>query len=101
MKRITFSRANMLALALLAIASTAAAAPQTPSAQGVPARITVTAVAREKGQEPPNLSKDDFLIYQGHDRRRVLDFVRQSDANNKLDLYILIDEAIESDVTLD
>lgn len=89
------------ALALLPLISFAAAAQQKPAAEGVPVRITVTAVAREKSQEPPPLSKDDFLIYQGHDRRRVLDAVRQSGDNNKLDLYILVDEAIDTDVTLD
>jgi len=100
MNLITFRRTHALALALLTIASTAAAAPQAPAAEGVPVRITVTAVAREKGQEPPALKKEDFLIYQGRDRRRVLDFVRQSGDNNKLDFYILIDEAIQTDVTL-
>ncbi len=101
MKLITFKRAGVLTLALGAIAFTAAAAPQTPMAAGVPVRITVTAVSREKGQEPPELKKDDFLIYQNHQRRRVLDILRTSGQNDKLDLYIVVDEAIQTDVTLD
>jgi hypothetical protein len=101
MKLIKFSRAHSLALALVTIASTAAAVPQAPGAEGVPVRITVTAEARQKGQEPPNLAKEDFLIHQGHERRRVLEAVRQSGEKNKLDLYILIDENIQSDVSLD
>lgn len=101
MKLITVSRAPALTLALLTIASTAAAAQQTPAAEGVLVRITVTAVSREKGQEPPALKKDDFLIYQNHQRRRVLDFVRQSGDNNKLDLYIVVDDAVRTDITLD
>jgi len=101
MKLITFSPAYALTLALFTFASTAAAVPQAPAGEGVPVRITVTAVSREKGQQPPNLSKADFLIYQNHKRRAVLDVVREAGENNKLDLYILIDEAIQTDVTLD
>jgi hypothetical protein len=89
-----------LPLALLALLSSGAAAAQAPAGEGVPVRITVTAVEREKGQEPPALAKEDFLIHQGHERRRVLSAVRQQGAENKLDLYIVIDEAIQSDVSL-
>lgn len=89
-----------LPLALAAMLSCGAVAAQAPAPEGVPVRITVTAVSREKGQEPPPLSKDDFLIYQRHDRRPVIDAVRQSGDNNKLDLYIVVDEAISSEVTL-
>ena len=101
MKLITVNRASLSTLALFTIASTAAAAPQAPAAEGVPVRITVTAVSREKGQEPPELKKDDFLIYQNHQRRPVLDFVRQSGDNNKLDVYVVVDDAVQTDVTLD
>jgi hypothetical protein len=87
-------------LALLTVFSAAAAAQQKPAAEGVPVRITVTAVSREKGQEPPPLSKADFLVYQDRDRRPVLNSVRQDGEANKLDLYILVDDSIASDVTL-
>jgi hypothetical protein len=89
-----------LPLALIAVLSSGAAAAQAPAAEGVPVRITVTAVAKEKGQEPPALTKNDVLIYQHHERRPVLDAVRQAGDNNKLDLYILIDENIDENVTL-
>jgi len=103
MKRTTFQQLCGAALALVLAAgyAWAAAEPQAPAATGVPIRITVTAVAKHKGGEPPALSKQDFLVYQSHERRAVLDAVRQSGENNKLDLCILVDEAIESDVTLD
>ena len=102
MNLVKFNRAQALALpfALLAAASAAVAAQQAPAAEGVPVRITVTAAAKAKGQEPPALTKDDILIYQNHDRRRVLESVRQTGPADKLDLYILVDEAIDSDVTL-
>jgi hypothetical protein len=84
----------------MAMISSAPARAQAAAGEGVPVRITVTAVAKEKGQEAPRLTKEDVLIYQNHDRRPVLEAVRQSGDNNKLDLYILVDEFISSDVTL-
>ena len=89
-----------LPLALVTAFSAAVLAQQAPASEGVPVRITVTAVSREKGQEPPALSKSDFLIYQGRDRRPILDAVRQTGTANKLDLYILVDDASDSNVTL-
>jgi hypothetical protein len=89
-----------LPLAVLALLSSGPAGAQTPAGEGVPVRITVTAVEKEKSQEPPALVKEDFLIYQGHDRRPVLSAVRQQGADNKLDLYIVVDEAIDSTVSL-
>jgi hypothetical protein len=89
-----------LALALLTVFSAAAAAQQAPAVEGVPVRITVTAVSREKGQEPPPLTKDDFLVYQNHQRRPVLDAIRQTGAADKLDLYIVVDDSNTSEVTL-
>jgi hypothetical protein len=100
MRIITFNRANALMLGLLTFAYAASAAPQAAPAEGVPVRITVTAVSKEKGQEPPALSKDDFLIYQNHKRRPVLNVVPATSDSNKLDLYILVDENIATDVTL-
>jgi len=90
-----------LSLGLVTAFAAAAAAQQTPAAEGVPVRITVTAASRQKGEQPPALTKSDFLIYQDHDRRPVLEAVRQSGADNKLDLYIVVDDSVTSDVTLD
>ena len=89
-----------LSVGLLALLSSGAALAQAPAQEGVPVRITVTATSREKGQEPPHLAKEDFLVYQAHERRPVLSAVPQQGADNKLDLYIVVDEAIQSDVSL-
>ncbi|HUJ41477.1 MAG TPA: hypothetical protein VLW54_13125 [Candidatus Acidoferrales bacterium] len=98
---ISLKLAAGLPLALVTAFSAAAVAQQRPAAEGVPVRITVTAASRAKGQEPPALSKSDILIYENHDRRPVLEAVRQTGANNKLDLYIVVDDSVTSDVTLD
>jgi len=89
-----------LPVALLALISSGAAMAQAPAQEGVPVRITVTATSREKGQEPRPLAKEDFLIYQGRERRLVLSAVPQQGADDKLDLYIVVDEGIQSDVSL-
>ncbi|HKM89453.1 MAG TPA: hypothetical protein VJX29_02475 [Candidatus Acidoferrales bacterium] len=89
-----------LPLALLALFSGGAAVAQAPAQKGVPVRITVTATSRGKGQEPPRLAKEDFLVYQGHERRPVLSAVSQQGADNKLDLYVVVDDGTESTVSL-
>jgi hypothetical protein len=86
--------------AALLTAFSSAAAGQAPPDQGAPVRITVTAVEKGKGQEPPALTKQDFLVYQGKERRPVLSAVAQRGADNKLDLYIVVDDSIDSSVTL-
>jgi hypothetical protein len=89
----TFRKAalTMVAAALGCMAANA----QAPAAEGVPVDITVTATS--KG-ELPNLSTKDFLVHQGHERRAVLNAVRQQGANDNLDLVILMDDASESGV---
>lgn len=94
-------RAPALVLPLLAFAVCAGGAPQVREAEGVPIRITVTAAAKEAGREVPGLAKEDFLVYQDRGRRRVLDAVRLSGERNKIDLYIFVDDATRSNVTLD
>jgi hypothetical protein len=89
-----------LPLACMAMLASGPAAAQAPAAEGVPVRITVTAVEKEKGQQPPALTKQDFLVYQKKDRRPVLNVVPQKGADNKLDLYIVVDDSIDSTVSL-
>lgn len=98
-----FTRTNWkfalgLPAALLTVFSSAAAG-QAPPDQGVPVRITVTAVEK-KGQEPPALAKQDFLVYQNKERQPVLSAVAQRGADDKLDLYIVVDDSIDQTVTL-
>jgi VWFA-related protein len=96
--RIRSTLALGLALASASIFSSIAGAQAT--ADLAPSRITVTAVAKEKNTEAPPLSKEDFLVYEGKDRRPVLSATRQDGDNNKLDLYILVDDSIDNTVAL-
>ncbi len=101
MKTIRPCRRRTLALALLTLIPAVGAAAQSREAEGVPIRITVTAVAKEAGRETPSLAKEDFLVYQDRGRRRVLDAVRLSGERNKIDLYVFVDESTRSNLTLD
>lgn len=90
-----FTLAPALAIAL----GVQAAEAQAPAEGGVPVRVTVTATAKNKASVP-RLSKDDFLVYQEKERRRILSAVPQQGDENKLDLLIVIDEAIDNAVSL-
>jgi len=85
---------------LLPPAANAAANPQAPTGEGVPVSITVTAEMKHGKGEVPNLAKEDFLVYQAKERRPVLSAVLQTGANDKLDFYVLVDEAVEERVSL-
>jgi hypothetical protein len=100
--RIYWKFALGLALTAAAIfpAGAAAQAPAPANDGGAPVRMTVTATSKEKDQQPPALTPQDFLIYEGKDRRPILKVVPQQGADNKLDLYIVVDDSIDSGVTL-
>jgi hypothetical protein len=91
---------GVAAAMLFPAAANAAAKPQTPAGEGVPVSITVTAEMKHGKGEVPNLAKEDFLVYQGKERRPVLSAVLQTGANDKLDFYVLVDEAIDDRVSL-
>jgi hypothetical protein len=68
---------------------------QAAPAAGVPVRVIVTVTGKER-EEPPKMNKEDFLVFQGKQRRPVLSAVPQTGPDNKLNLIVLVDEANES-----
>jgi hypothetical protein len=90
--------ASAAALALSTIFGLAAYAQTTPGAT-VPVNVIVTVTGKD-GQEPPALQKEDFLVFQGNDRRRVISAVPQTGEANKLDLYVVVDENSEAQLSL-
>ena len=97
------SRKRVLAIAAAAatlFSGVAVAQSTAPAADGTPVRLTVTAMAKEKNQETPALEKQDFAVYEGKDRRPVLKAVAQKGPDDRLDLYIVVDDSIDSAVTL-
>jgi len=81
------------------LAAAQASAPAA-SPDGSPVSVTVTATSKEKDQQLPELSKADFLVYEGKERRPVLNVVPQKGPDDKLDLYIVVDDSIDSSVSL-
>jgi len=91
---------GVAAALVLPVATGLTAKAQAAAGEGVPVRITVTAEAKHDKGEVPNVPKEDFLVYQAKERRPVLSAVLQQGAADKLDLYVLVDEAISNDVSL-
>ena len=84
---------------VLSAAGAAGARAQSSVQQGVPASVIVTVTGRER-EEPPPMQKDDFLVYQGKDRRPVLSAVPQTGADNKIDFYVVVDDTSENQLAL-
>jgi hypothetical protein len=61
-------------------------------AAGVPVHMVVTVEARH-GATPPELTKEDVMVYEGRDRDRVTDWVPAQGEHAALEFFILIDDA--------
>lgn len=64
---------------------------------GVPAHIVVT-VEPKHGSNPPVIKKDDVMVFEGHDRDTVTDWIPLQGDHAGLELFILIDD--ESGISL-
>ena len=62
-----------------------------PAPQGALAHLLVTVEARH-GSNVPEVGRDDVMVYEGHDRDRVADWVPAQGDNAGLDLFILLDD---------
>ncbi len=71
------------------------AAAQETASNGVPSHLLVTVEPR-KGHEVPAVNKSDVLVYEGHDRDTVVDWVPAQGDHAALELFILIDDASSS-----
>ena len=68
------------------------AAEQIASPAETVARLVVTAVAA-KGASPPTIARDDVMVYEGHDRDKIADWVPAKDDHAGLQLFVLIDDS--------
>lgn len=80
--------------AVLALMSGAVplAAQQPATDQGVPVQMIVSLEAKH-GHEIPMITKQDVMVYQGHDRRDVTDWVPATGDHAGLELAVLIDDS--------
>ncbi|HTW32932.1 MAG TPA: hypothetical protein VMD76_14720, partial [Candidatus Sulfotelmatobacter sp.] len=75
------------------------AAGQQDTPQGGPvARLLVT-VEPHKGKEVPQLKSEDVLVFDGHDRDKVVDWVPAQGDHAALELFVVLDDG--SSLSLD
>ncbi|HKV78691.1 MAG TPA: hypothetical protein VJP02_11145 [Candidatus Sulfotelmatobacter sp.] len=76
------------------------AVPQeTPPTGGVPVKMLVTAESRND-KEVAAVHRDDVMVYQGHDRDKVADWVPAKGDHSGLELFVLIDDESNSNLGL-
>jgi hypothetical protein len=64
---------------------------QNAGAQGIPTHLLVTVEARH-GKNVPEISRQDVMVYEGHDRDQVTDLVPAQGDHAALELFILLDD---------
>ncbi|MFZ0732716.1 MAG: hypothetical protein WAM79_10370 [Candidatus Sulfotelmatobacter sp.] len=69
-------------------------AQQTPSA-GTSVHLVVTAEAH-KGNNPPEVKKEDVMVYEGKTRDTVTDWIPATGDHAALELFILVDDSSNS-----
>ena len=82
---------TLFALAALASGPWSAVA-QEASSTGVPVHVVVTVEPRH-GSNVPVINREDVMVYQGHNRAKVTDWIALQRERAGLQLFILIDDA--------
>jgi hypothetical protein len=65
---------------------------QNAGTQGIPTHLLVTVEARH-GKNVPEISRQDVMVYEGHDRDQVTDWVPAQADRAGLELFILLDDS--------
>jgi len=89
MNRHCFVTTMLLAFAVCI--GTSAWAQQAPGS-GAPARLLVT-VEPQHGSNVPVITRDDVMVYEGHDRDQVTEWTPATGDNAALELFILVDDS--------
>ena len=76
-----------------------ASAQQIPTPAGVPAHLLVTVEAHH-GSEVPTVNRDDVMVFEGHDRDQVTDWIPAQGDHGALELFILLDDASSENLGL-
>jgi len=90
----------LTALALLigmAGAAVSWAAQQNTSSSTVPVTLIVSVEAR-RGKDIPTINREDVRVFQGRERLQVTDWVPLQGDRAELELFVLIDDAIDTSV---
>jgi len=85
----------MFALLVVCFLAGPARAQDQATGSGVPVRIVVT-VEGQKDGAPPNLTRDDVLVYLDNQRMRVTDWTPVQNDRIGLQLWLLIDDGTDT-----
>src|SRR5579864_5936273 len=95
MKKVRFTVALTFALALLLHAARPGLAQQASTSAGSTVHAVVTVEAHH-GTNIPVINREDVMVYEGHDRDQVTDWVPLIGDHAGLQLFLLIDDASNS-----
>lgn len=76
---------------VLVVVASLCASGQQPSSSGVPVHMVVSVEARH-GNTPPEITQQDVMVYQGHKRDQVTDWIPAQGEHGALEFVILIDD---------
>jgi len=86
------SIAALVAMALWASVAASAQSEETSSEIGIPTYVVVTAEPR-KGNAVPVINQDDVIVYEGHTRDKVTEWIPATGDHATLDLFIFVDDS--------
>jgi len=86
---------DALALLVVCFLAEPARAQDQATASGVPLRIVVT-VEGQKDAAPPNLARNDILVYLDNERMRVTDWTPVQNDRTGMELWLLIDDGTDT-----
>jgi hypothetical protein len=81
----------------LAISAVLAVAQNKAPASGLLVQMVVTVEAHD-GKNIPVLNREDVMIFEGHDRAQVAEWIPLQGDRAGLELYVLVDDAVSSSV---
>lgn len=81
----------VLSLSLWVCTSGDVAAQQVSTAEGVPVHMVVS-VEAHRGSNVPVIDREDVMVYEGHDRDKVVDWVPAQGDHSGLELFVLLDD---------
>jgi hypothetical protein len=86
---------SLLALGLIVPSM---AAQQPSSIPETPTKMVVTVEPRHGSSSVPTISRQDVMVYEGHNRDQVTDLVPLQGNNAGLELFIVLDDGLRSSV---
>lgn len=86
------SLATLVAMAFWGSITATAQSEQSSSETGISTQMVVTAEPR-KGNTVPMINQDDVIVYEGHTRNKVTEWIPATGDHAALDLFIFIDDS--------